>query len=232
MTRALLIIALLWLPPDPGTSGGGGTRPSRPVPRLAVVRKPGITSYEVIVEELRQRVGATVKVFSARTYGQTALLARLRAYRADVLVSVGQSAYDVVRRERRAGTIIHALAYHGLEPAHIVVQDPLPPPLMVLQSLHAAKPVIRRVALLHGPGRAGYLLRAHQAAARLGIRLQPMEAHTPAMAMSLLRGMNPRMDALWLLPDIRLLTPQVFQYALGLQFRRSMPLTRRRNSSR
>ena len=192
--------------------------------KVAVVRKPGIKSYEAVVEEVRSHVGAAVKVFSTTKGGHRALLLKLRAHGPNVIVAVGQSAYDEVRRVGRVAPVLHTLAFHGVDPAHIPVHDPLPPPATVLQSLQAAKPVISRVALLHGPGCEAYLVRARQAALELGLELHLMKASTPARAMSLLRKAGPRVHAIWLLPDIRLLTPQVFQYALWLQFRKNIPL--------
>ena len=218
MLAALTLFGLLLFPPDPGPSGGS------PVLKVAVVRKPGVKSYEAIVEQIRGRVGAAVQVFSARRGGHKKLRTRLDAFGPQVVIAVGQSAYDEVRRSKRAGPVLHTLVYHGTAPTHMEVHDPLPPPGTVLAGLQAAKPVIRRVALLHGPGREAYLRRAHAAATRLGLELHVLAAATPARAMTLLRKAGSRTDALWLLPDIRLLTPQVFQYALGLQFRRNIPL--------
>ena len=218
MVVALTLVALLLLPPELGSSG------SSPVLKVAVVRKPGVKSYEGIVEEIRGHVGAAVRVFSAKRGGHKALLSRLRAYDPNVVIAVGQSAYDEVRRAGRVGPVVHTLAYHDIDPAHTRVHDPLPPPRTVLKSLQAAKPVIKRVVLLHGPGRQTYVQRARAAAVKLGLELRVMKAATPARAVSMLRGAGPRTDALWLLPDIRLLTPQVFQYALWLQFRKNILL--------
>ena len=179
MLAALTLVALLLLPPELGSRGRS------PVPKVAVVRKPGIKSYEAAVEELRGHVRGTVRVFSASGRGHKALLARLRAYGPHVVVAVGQSAYDEVRRMGRVAPVLHALAYHRVDPTHVSVHDPLPPPRTVLASLHAAKPVIRRVTLLHGPGAGAYVKRARAAAARLRLELYVMEAATPARAMSL-----------------------------------------------
>lgn len=229
LRRLLLLLAVLsWtLPVLAAPPAGDPAAPASSRRRVAVVHKPGVHAYGLIAYQIQRQVAADVRLMPLKDLGRMALLARLRRYRADVVLAVGQSAYDVVRDGDAVGhsvPVMHALAYHRLRAKHLPAHDPLPPPRVVLAALQSAKPVIRQLLLLQGPGGERYARRARDAAGRLGIGLRVVVAPTPAQAVSLLRGMGPQVDAVWLLPDLRICTPQVFQYALGLQFRRSMPL--------
>jgi ABC-type uncharacterized transport system substrate-binding protein len=51
-----------------------------------------------------------------------------------------------------------------------------------------------------------------------------MSAGTPERAVRMLRQISRRAQGLWLLTDLQILTPQVLQYALGIQFRRRIIL--------
>jgi ABC-type uncharacterized transport system substrate-binding protein len=54
--------------------------------------------------------------------------------------------------------------------------------------------------------------------------LRRIVADSPAQAISRLRVQGGEVDALWLPPNVELLSPQVFQFALAIQFRRRIPL--------
>jgi ABC-type uncharacterized transport system substrate-binding protein len=61
-------------------------------------------------------------------------------------------------------------------------------------------------------------------AAALGLKLYKLRASDGPEAVRELHAAADDVDAIWLAPDLALLVPQLFQYALTLEIRRSVPL--------
>jgi hypothetical protein len=191
-------------------------------PRVVVVRKPNLQTYEQTVEEFRGRVLGSVHVLPVRPDGAEALATEIAAVRPSLIYAVGQLAYDQVRG--LAGRpIIVSLAFHRLRPEHPLAPQRITP-ADVLPAFLLARRDLRLVGVLHGPDATAYVDEARGVAARRGLRLRSLLARTAAQAISQLRTRSGGLEGLWLLPDLQLLQPQVLQYALVLQFRRRIPL--------
>lgn len=210
--------------PRPGTV----LPPSLQRQRVALVRRPGCREYEKVAEEFKGRVRAAVWVLPPRR-GLRTQLARLDPH---LVLLVGQSAYDQARdagilapRPGSRPVLMHALVFHGVVHGPRTVALPgRASPSEVLAAFRLARPALRRVAVLHGPRSRGAMDEARTAASELGFTLYPIEAPSPTRAIALLRRMSRQAQGLWLLTDLDLLTPQVLQYALGIQFRRNVLL--------
>ena len=144
----------------------------------------------------------------------------IAALQPQLVFAVGQSAYDPLRRLQLP--VVVALAYHRLSPSHVILPGQ-PPADQVLRAFRLARPQLGAVGVLHGPEAAGYVETARAAARQLGMSLHSLLAATPERAISRLRAAG-SVQGLWLLADLNVLHPQVFQYALGLQFRHRVPV--------
>ena len=196
--------------------------------RVALVRRPGCREYEKVAEEFKARVRAAVWLLPPQR-GLGTQLARLDPH---LILLVGQSAYDQAREAGflapRTGSrplLIHTLVFHGVVrgPREVALAGRASPS-EVLAAFRLARPGLQRVAVLHGPRSRAAMDEARTAASALGFTLYPIEAPSPTRAIALLRQMNRQAQGLWLLTDLDLLTPQVLQYALGIQFRRKVVL--------
>jgi hypothetical protein len=196
--------------------------PDPPPPRVVVVRKPNLQTYEQTVEEFRGRVLGSVRVLPALPDGGRALATAIGDFQPALIYAVGQQAYDQVRT--MAGRpIVVSLAFHRLRAEHLRAPQWIDP-AHVLPAFLLARRDLRLLGVLHGPDGAAYVDEARSAAARRGLRLRPLLARSAAQAISQLRTRTSGLQGLWLLPDLVLLQPQVLQYALVLQFRRRIPL--------
>ncbi len=224
MIRTLLSLTLLGglLAPAPAAADAPGVKPAaHHFPRVAVLRQAGLASYEQVAEEFRSRVRAAVRVISASQGQRAALLGWIRSYHPDLVLTIGQSAHDLLRGSR-IGPTVAALVYHRLSQDEAVVPVEISP-AAVVEAFRLARPATRRLGVLHGPETGALALAAARAMAPLGVVLRVEAARTPGDAISRLRQMRD-LDGLWLMTDLEILTPQVFQYALVLQFRRGIPV--------
>ena len=93
---AVLLLGATTLSADSGAQPGPGV--SRRAPAwVAVVRRPGVQTYEQLIEEFRSQVLAAVRVVGAHDGDEDVLRQWLQSYRPGVVVAVGQRAYQMVR---------------------------------------------------------------------------------------------------------------------------------------
>jgi hypothetical protein len=221
--KLLVVVCLLTESTAAGEPTSPGIRPpTRQAHRVVVVRKPGCQTYEKVIEEFRGRVRGIVRVVSARHAQRAQLLSWLSRYSPNLVLAVGQTAYDILR-EAEVGPILHVLVFHRLTPRHTGVPGRVPPD-RVLDSFSLADPGIRTIAVLHGSLTRSEMEQAYVAAIARGIELVRLRASSPPHAITLLRRIKANVEGIWLMTDLEILTPQVVQYALGIQFRRRLPL--------
>jgi hypothetical protein len=221
--KLLVLVCLLFESAAAGEPSSPGIRPpTRQAHRVVVVRKPGCETYEKVIEEFRGRVRGIVRVVSASPAQRAQLLSWLSRYNPHLILAVGQTAYDMLR-DAGVGPLLHVLVFHRLTPRHTGVPGRVPPD-RVLDSFSLAKPGIRTIAVLHGSATRTEMERAYVAAIARGIELVRLRASSPPHAITLLRRIKANVQGIWLMTDLAVLTPQVVQYALGIQFRKRLPL--------
>ena len=185
---------------------------------VVLVRRPGVIAYEEVVEEFLENSRVRARVVSLDDGGGPALRASLDPD--DVVVTIGQAALDAV-----AGTpaqVVSVLAY--AVPPGVVAIDPVPPPELTLRALKRARPSVRRVAAVFGPQSDALFRRVAAHAPALGMKLIPVRATDGADAIRELHRVSPHIDAMWLAPDLQVLTPQLFRYALLLELELALPV--------
>jgi len=196
--------------------------PPRRTPLVVVVRRLGLKPYEQVAEELRSRVRAVVRMAPARKGARKGLLDWLRKIRPDLTLAIGQRAYDMLR-DARLSPMIYTYVFHRQRISHRGVPVRVPPK-RAIDALLAARPGLRRAAVLCSPSTLWLVEAARTLAKRRKLLLIPLVARSPAAALSALRTLDHRIKALWMIADLNVLSRQVLQYAIGLQFRRRMPL--------
>lgn len=185
---------------------------------IVVVKRAGIEAHAEVAEEFADRCRVRARMVNIDEVRPESLRAQLK--RSDVVVAVGQRALDAVVGSR--AHVVSALA--PATPRGVITADAPPLPELTLRALKAARPSIRRVGVLVGM-RAGALERSIvEAAKQLGLTLLLARAADGPHAVVELRRIGGTVDALWLAPDLDVLTGQVFEYALSLEIQRAIPL--------
>ena len=194
----------------------------RITPLVVILRRPGLRTYEEVTEEFMGRVRAAVRIVPARRRGRDSLLTWLNETKPDLVFAVGQTAYDLVSAAPTL-QIVHAFVYQRQRSSHHGVPA-TPPPDQVFETFRLANPKLRHVAVLCSDETCPAALQSAPLAQRLGLRLTAIRATSATDAVSALRKLPGDVDGLWLVGDLSLLTPQVFQFAVGAQFRRRLLL--------
>ncbi|HZH04977.1 MAG TPA: ABC transporter substrate binding protein [Myxococcaceae bacterium] len=148
-----------------------------------------------------------------------------RASEAPVIIAVGASAYA---QAKGLGSVpVVACMMLGLNggqlPANVTgVRLEVDPDQVVsfIRSLGSGG----KAQLVVHPGMADFRARAKQAAAAAGLSLVEALAPDAAKAREALAKVEPTVTALWLAPDARIITPEVFSSALQISRQRKVPL--------
>lgn len=180
---------------------------------IFVVKHSGVAAYQEVTDEFAEGCRVRARVVNL---GEVPL----RFHPSDVVLAVGQQALDAVLRT--PARIVSALALHV--PSRVIAADVLPQPELSLRALKAARPQASRVAVVHGPRTRVLVERMAEPARALGLALVEARASDGPGAVRELSRVSGDVDAIYLMPDLDVLTPQLFLYALTLEIRRSLPV--------
>ena len=186
--------------------------------RVVVVRPEGLRIYAEIADEFNDQGRVRAQVI-APTEANAAAIRRLRD--TDVVLAVGQRSVDALRGV--PARVVSALAFS--RPASVIPVDPVPSYELTLKALQQALPQVTRVGLVFGRSTESHVRRfIEPSAKRLGLELITERVSDGPDAVRTLRRMASYVGALLLVPDLEVMTPQVFQYALTLQIQRALPV--------
>lgn len=147
---------------------------------------------------------------------------------ASVILAVGQRSFGVAR-EKAPGTPTVFCMLLGAKPAMLagnVTGVPLESdPRSLLTRLQALHPGARRVGVVYNPDASELLiLEAQRAATALGIKLLAQPVKEASGVKDAVAKMVGSIDILWLPPDPRLFSRELFAYLLSFSAERRLPL--------
>lgn len=132
-------------------------------------------------------------------------------------VAIGADAADFAASRLQIPVVLcQVFDFEGLLLQHdnFVGVEPLPPLDLQLKSWKQLDPDATRVGIIVGPDETGLLARAEEAAAGLGLQLHPAVAMTDQDALYQFKRFAEDVDALWLQPNGRILSPSVLHEML------------------
>lgn len=180
---------------------------------VVVVTQRDIGAYQEVIDEFRDRFRGRWRVVDVEHEV-------LQLSDGSLVLAVGQRALDAVAP--LGAMVVSALARHV--PPGVMVADAAPAPELALGALKAARPSVRRVGVVFGPRTEALIEPLEQPARALGVELVRVRAGDGPEAVRELSRVAARIDALWLAPDLDVMVPQLFQYALRLQIQDALPV--------
>jgi ABC-type uncharacterized transport system substrate-binding protein len=103
--------------------------------------------------------------------------------------------------------------------------DLLVSPELQMETIHEALPGVKRIGVIYNPAETGsFFMEAEKAASALGLSLVGRRAKTAADAISGIKSLEGRIDALWLIPDLSVLDYETVKYAMFFSFQRRVPV--------
>ncbi|MBJ6723984.1 ABC transporter substrate-binding protein [Geomesophilobacter sediminis] len=176
---------------------------------ILVVQSVRDASFTEVMKGFRSSCSASVRTLILSDYTEVDVPRVVREEQPSLILSLGESAYNAVKKVRR--TPIVSLMSLGLSlgrsvPNNVTGVGIVAPPdqyMKVFASMGA-----RRVGVLYNPARSGnYLNQARRAAERAGLDILAIEVREPRDVVRRLEVLKGRVDALWLLPDTTAVSP-------------------------
>ncbi len=192
---------------------------AEPPQEIVVVKRGDLTAHAQVAEEFVDHCRVRARVINL---DRDELAPKLGPWPGAIVVAVGERALDAAVGARY---VISALAMAPR--SGVLAAEALPPPELVLRALKAARPSLRRIAVVHGPMTDALMSELQRAAVLIGLTVVEARAASGPQALSELHriaGVPGAIEAIWLAPDPSVFTPQLFQYALQLEIEQMIPL--------
>lgn len=200
---------------------------------IAVVTSDDFPVYtepvRAFLEELEDV--ATVRVIHLRGRASEAESASLLLRREDpeLIFAIGAKAAFTAKGSLPSTPLIHASISdperYGIAGNQVTGVRLEAAPSMYLSQLTGLFPDLRRVGILHGSGASKPRIgRIEAAAGELGLTASTSSADSPRALRKALPELLEQVDALWLVPDREVLTPDLFRTVVDESRRRGVPL--------
>jgi hypothetical protein len=204
--------------------------PTRPA-STAVVVSDDIREYQEIVDEILERgaQGVTVHRLSGQIANADRVLEQIGRAHPSRIIAVGLLAATVARRIPDTPMVfcqVYNYQDHGLLSATSKGVQLLPPfdlQLQAWQRLGLAQG-LRSIGVITGPGQEELIAEIRQVVAPTGIALTVRTVEYDRGTLLAFKELAPQIDGLWLLPDNRVLSPDVVREIMSYSTRHSKQL--------
>ena len=187
--------------------------PPRAAPRTAVLVSDDIPEYMRIAEEIQRRDPdhVTVHNLDGQQAKAESTLAEIDRVNSDRVVAIGLLAATVGRRADMPMVFCQVYNYQDYDlvsPTSKGVQL-LPPFALQLEAWKSLAPQLQRIGIVTGPAQDVLIAEIRQVVERAGLTLTVATVQSDQEALLAFKDMTLGIDGLWLLPDNRILSPDV-----------------------
>jgi putative ABC transport system substrate-binding protein len=199
--------------------------------RIAILKSKTIAAYDKAVAGFVAAYRGPVQQYDlgGRLENAPAVMARIAANPPAALVTVGAKASQAARAYLPRLPLVYCLVLHpaqyGLGAKGVLGVPLRVPAAEEIATLRRIAGRTRRIGVLADPRSASDMVQEARAAARAqGVSLIVARATKAKGVPRAVEWLLPRVDALWLLPDASLVTPESFRFLLLQSFRRGIPV--------
>jgi putative ABC transport system substrate-binding protein len=156
------------------------------------------------------------------------ILKRIVADKPKLVIAIGPLAAQVVKEEVRDVPVVFLMVSHphkySLKGDNIVgisLDIPIETQFTTYKSLI---PGLKTIGVIYDPEKTGELVtESREVAERLGLKLLASAVSSQKGVPAAMRGMLGRIDALWMVPDETVVTPEAFEFLLLAAFANNLP---------
>jgi len=159
---------------------------------------------------------------------ESSIIQRLTAAKPRLIVAIGPLAAQVARENLRDVPMIFVMVSnppkHGLQGSNLAGVSLDIPVQMQLARYKALVPTLKTLGVIYDPTKTGAMVaEARSTAATLGFQLLGAPVSTPKEVPAALRSLLGKIDALWMVPDDTVVTPESFKFLLLTAFENNLP---------
>ncbi len=195
---------------------------------ILAIQSFGVKPYELSIDGFKEICTVRVKRLILDESKDFDIIKTVKKRKPDLILAIGMNAFEVAREIRN----IPVVYFMVLNPIpDIYDQENITGINMnisqekQLKTLLNVMPKTRRVGLLYDPDRTGNMVvKAQIAAEKLGIKLVTKKVYDPKIVPLSINGLKGRIDVLWMLPDITVITPDTIEYMLIFSIENKIPI--------
>jgi putative ABC transport system substrate-binding protein len=159
---------------------------------------------------------------------ESSIMQRLTAVKPRLIVAIGPLAAQVARENLRDVPMIFVMVSnppkHGLQGSNLAGVSLDIPVQTQLARYKALVPTLKTLGVIYDPIKTGTMVtEARGIAATLGFQLLGAPVSTPKEVPAALRSLLGKIDALWMVPDDTVVTPESFKFLLLTAFENNLP---------
>jgi putative tryptophan/tyrosine transport system substrate-binding protein len=196
---------------------------------ILVVRNLRIKPYSDALTGFQAVLGGKFGNINYTVLGAEDAASSLRRKKPDLVLAIGMDALHAVRRN----TDIPIVYLMVLAPESLVHMEKnitgvsmTVSPEKQLAALRKILPGVRRVGLLYDPRKSGQFVKRAQGAARdLRIELLAKEVNHPKSVLEALNSLKGAVDALWMIPDTTVVTPETAEMIMLFSLENRLPVS-------
>ena len=212
---------------------GMGLPPGASATEIVILKSAEITAYNQAINGFRAALAGSATITEYDMQGDAGrgrkLARKVRASNADLLLAVGIKAALAAKLEIVDIPIIYRMVLdpekNGLNAQNMVgimLEVPLE---RQFKEMRSVLPGLKRLGVLYDPEKTGDLLEdARRISKVFGVELIARQVHSEKEIPAALRGLIPRVDALWLIPDSTVLTEESISFLLTTTLDSNIPV--------
>ena len=159
---------------------------------------------------------------------ESSIIQRLTAAKPHLIVAIGPLAAQVAREHLRDVPMIFVMVSnppkHGLQGANLAGVSLDIPVQTQLANYKALVPILQTLGVIYDPTKTGAMVtEARSTVAPFGLQLLAAPVSTPKEVPAALRSLLGKIDALWMVPDDTVVTPESFKFLLLTAFENNLP---------
>jgi putative tryptophan/tyrosine transport system substrate-binding protein len=159
---------------------------------------------------------------------ENSIIQRLTAAKPRLIVAIGPLAAQVAREHLRDVPMIFVMVSnppkHGLQGANLAGVSLDIPVQMQLARYKALVPTLKTLGVIYDPTKTGTMVtEAGGTVATLGLQLLTAPVSTPKEVPAAMRSLLGKIEALWMVPDDTVVTPESFKFLLLTAFENNLP---------
>jgi len=192
------------------------------------IQSINIKPYNEVLKGFKDTCNCSVDQLVISKLQMSAVQSKITKAAPNLILTIGMDAYNKIKAFNHHPTIYSMI----LDPAKIVAEDSKSTgvsmsisPDSQLQAIKNVLPQIKKIGLLYHPAGTGeFVLKAKRAADANGITLVAKEVYDSREVPDLLRSINNKIDAFWMIPDMTVVTPETIQFILLYSFQNNIPV--------
>lgn len=203
-------------PTPPPPAAPKAPEPPPPSESTAIVLSQDIPAFSEIADEIRRLLPAehvvTIHNLAGRQTNAERVVAELAEVDPDRMIAIGLLAATVASRIPETPMVfcqVYNHADYGLISPRAKGVSFLPPFDIQIDAWKKISPDLRSVGVITGPGQEALIEEIRKATADASVQLLVRTADTDQEALFNFKTLTPDIQGLWLLPDNRILSPEI-----------------------